>query len=77
MAEKQKKKKLSDLATEHYRPIAPITDPEGAWTGVPADGIDPHVPAMSPEWMRPTDLTTYLKPPYDPEDMPVQDADDL
>ena len=77
MKSKPKKKRLSDLAVESYRSAAPFADPDGSYTGVRAEDVDLHVPAMSPEWTRPTDLTTYLKPPYDPDDRPVQDADDL
>ncbi len=29
-----------------------------------------HIPAMSPEWTKPTDLDDTPKPPYDPEDRP-------
>ena len=42
---------------------------EGAGSNALPD-LTSHIPAMSPEWTKPTNLDDTPKPPYDPEDYP-------
>ena len=77
MKQKPKRKKMIRGAVEAYRSSSPLADPAGAWTGVPVSDTAMHIPAMSPEWTHPTSLPTSLKPPYDSDDEPEQDEDDL
>ena len=74
---KPKRKHNVRAAVEAYRTASPLTDPEGTWTGIPKSDTALHIPAMSPEWTKPTTLPTELAPPYVPRDTPVQDEDDL
>ena len=63
-------KKTKKKETAKKSPVRFPDSMEGIGKNKALPDLTSHIPAMSPEWTKPTNLEDTPKPPYDPEDYP-------